>query len=89
MIIPDHNLSLTKEPIFKLEMPYKLQLIYNLRKQFERQIANNIKVNPKVFWNYALWIFSPVCNFSNILSKLNIFSTLLDLVSYRPSALVL
>ena len=51
--IPDHNLSLTKEPIFKLEMSYKRQLIYNLCKQFERQIANNIKMKPKAFWNYV------------------------------------
>ena len=28
-------------------------LTRNLRKQFERQIANNIKENPKAFWNYA------------------------------------
>jgi len=28
-------------------------LTRNLRKQFDRQIANNIKVNPKAFWNYA------------------------------------
>ena len=28
-------------------------LTRNLRKQFERQIANNIKVNPKAFWNYT------------------------------------
>ena len=28
-------------------------LTHNLRKQFERQIVNNIKVNPKAFWNYA------------------------------------
>ena len=27
---------------------------HNLRKQFERQqIANNVKENPKAFWNYA------------------------------------
>ena len=25
----------------------------NLHNQFERQIANNIKENPKAFWNYA------------------------------------
>jgi len=24
-----------------------------LRKQFEGQIANNVKENPKAFWNYA------------------------------------
>jgi len=24
-----------------------------LRKQLERQIANNVKENPKTFWNYA------------------------------------
>jgi len=28
-------------------------LTHNLRKQFERQIANNVKENPKAFWNYA------------------------------------
>ena len=28
-------------------------LTRNLRKQFERQIANNVKENPKAFWNYA------------------------------------
>jgi len=28
-------------------------LTRNLCKEFERQIANNIKVNPKAFWNYA------------------------------------
>ena len=28
-------------------------LTRNLHKQFERQIADNIKKNPKTFWNYA------------------------------------
>ena len=28
-------------------------LTRNLRKQFEKQIANNVKENPKAFWNYA------------------------------------
>ena len=28
-------------------------LTRNLRRQFERQIANNIKEHPKAFWNYA------------------------------------
>ena len=28
-------------------------LTHNLRKQFERQIANNIEEHPKAFWNYA------------------------------------
>ena len=28
-------------------------LKHNLRKQFERQIADNVKENPKKFWNYA------------------------------------
>ena len=28
-------------------------LTRNLRKQFERQIANNVKENPKAFWSYV------------------------------------
>jgi len=32
-------------------MYYKLLLI--TRNQFERRIANNIKENPKAFWNYT------------------------------------